>query len=94
MKKSYELVLSALGGVLCYSVIIPCLETAGSLFQNYINKKIYKWQLDMQLDNAETQAAAEVIQPNVNNIQAIGFEVPTEPDDSEEWCHGKRQRNF
>ena len=73
----------AAGAILFVNVLSPVCESLGGLIQSAINKKVYKWQLDMQLDNAETQAAAEVIQPNTNNMtQAIGFELPTQEVES------------
>ena len=42
-------------------------------------------QMDLELDKREAQAAAEKIAPSPAITQAIGFSVPSEPDDGEEY---------
>lgn len=71
---------------------MPILDTISSYVQSIINKKIHSWQLEMSIEEAKTQAQIEEISGNnsSNAVQAIGFEVPTMPDESEIYCHGKR----
>lgn len=65
---------------------MPLLDTLSIFIQSAINKKIHSWQVDMSLEDAEAQAATEVISPTQTNVQAIGFQVPQEYN-GEEWCN-------
>lgn len=88
MKKTYEIAIAMAGGVIFYNVLCPVLESVGNLIQVKIAQSINKSQIEMQLDQAEGQAASEIIQPNVNNTQAIGFNIT--PEDDDEGYYGKR----
>ena len=73
--------LIAAGAVVFINTIEPVIQTVGQTAQTWMARKINKWQIDMQLDNAEGQAASEVISPNPNPVQAIGFEVNNGEED-------------
>ena len=65
---------------------MPIIDSLSVFVQSAINRKIHTWQIDMSLEEAEAQAASETIAPPPTNTNNIGFEIPTEPDDSEVWC--------
>lgn len=78
--------LVAIGTIIFYNIFMPIVDTFSVFLQSAINRKIHSWQLDMSLEEAETQAAAETISPTPSGSHNIGFEIPVEPDDSEVWC--------
>lgn len=81
MKKHYEIAITMVCGVVFYNIVCPLLENIGNLINTKIAKTINKDQISMQLDQAEGQAASEVIQPNVaGGAQAIGFQTTPEPE--------------
>lgn len=85
------IIITIIATILFYTIIMPILDTISSYIQSFINKKIHSWQLEMSIKEAETQAKVEEISGNSSTItQAIGFEIPTTPDESEIYCHGKR----
>lgn len=81
----YELTL-AVCVIIFYVIIMPILDNFAIFVQSAFNRKIHQWQLEMKLDEAEANAASEVINPNVNNVSAIGFQVPQEYNGGE-WCN-------
>lgn len=86
------IIITIVATILFYTIIMPILDTISSFIQSIINKKIHSWQLEMSIEEAETQAKVEEISGNSssNITQAVGFEIPTTPDESEIYCHGKR----
>ena len=84
-------ILIAVGAIIFYTIVMPLLDSLSVFAQSALNRIIHSWQMDMTYDEAQTQAATENINPPQSNTNAIGFEIPTEPDYSEEWCkNGKR----
>lgn len=85
------IIITIIASILFYTIVMPILDTISSYIQSIINKKIHSWQLEMSIEEAETQAKVEEISGNSSTItQAVGFEIPTTPDESEIYCHGKR----
>lgn len=77
-KNNYENLIIAFGSVITVNMILPLLDSLTSMAMSAINKTVNRWQLDMQLDQAEAQAASEVIAPAPSVTHAIGFALPTE----------------
>lgn len=73
------------GAVLFVSSLLPLCGSIVDLVQSIINVKINRMSLELELDKAENKAAAEKIAPSPAITQAIGFSVPSEPDDGEEY---------
>ena len=73
------------GAVLFVSSLLPLCGSIVDLVQSAINVKINRMSLELELDKAEHKAAAEKIAPSPAITQAIGFSVPSEPDDEEEY---------
>lgn len=69
--------------ILFFTAILPIVDSVVNLFTSAINKTITSWQLDMQLEQAEAEAASEMISPSPCNTQAIGFQVPNEAVEDE-----------
>lgn len=79
-KNNYENLIIAFGSVIAINMVLPLLDSLTSMAMSAINKTVNKWQLDMQLDQAEAQAASEVIAPASSVTHAIGFTIPTEEE--------------
>ena len=73
------------GAVLFVSSLLPLCGSIVDLVQSVINAKINRMSLELELDKAEHKAAVEKIAPIPAITQAIGFSVPSEPDDGEEY---------
>ena len=73
------------GAVLFVSSLLPLCGSIVDLVQSAINVKINRMSLELELDKAEHKAAAEKIAPSPAITQAIGFSLPSEPDDGEEY---------
>lgn len=73
------------GAVLFVSSLLPLCGSIVDLVQSVINAKINRMSLELELDKREVEAAAETISPSPQVIQAVGFHVPSEPDDEEEY---------
>lgn len=73
------------GAVLFVSSLLPLCNSIVDLIQSTINAKINRMSLELELDKAEHDAAAEKIAPSPAITQAIGFHVPSEPDYEEEY---------
>lgn len=72
------------GAVLFVSLLLPLCVSIVDLVQSAINAKINRMSLELELDKAEHEAAAETISPSPQVIQAVGFHVPSEPEYEEE----------
>lgn len=79
-KHDYTDLMIALGTVIVLNVLLPIFDGISNMAISAMNKTINKWQLDMQLDQAEAEAASEVISPAPAITQAIGFSIPSEED--------------
>ena len=73
------------GAILFINIALPLLDSISSLIQSAINAKINRMQIDLELDQREAQAAAETIKPSSAITQAIGFSLPSESEDEEEY---------
>ena len=77
------------GAVIFINMILPLLDSLTSMAISAVNKTVNQWQLDMELDRREAEAAAEVIFPSPSVSHAIGFSVPD--DDTEYEYEGKNK---
>lgn len=69
------------GGAMFYAAIGPLIEQLSNMAQQAINRRIAKWQFDVEEQAAEHNAAMELIKPNDSNMtHAIGFQVASEED--------------
>ena len=73
------------GAILFINIALPLLDSISSLIQSAINATINRMQIDLELDQREAQAAAETIKPSPAVTQAIGFSLPSESEDAEEY---------
>lgn len=71
--------------VLFVNSLLPLCGSIVDLVQSVINVKINRMSMELELDKAEHEAAAEKIQPSPAITQAIGFGVPSEPEYEEEY---------
>ena len=86
MKKNDLMPLWIAGGaVLFISSLLPLCGSIVDLVQSVINAKINRMSMELELDKAEHEAAAETIKPSPAVTQAIGFSVPSEPEYEEEY---------
>ena len=70
------------GAVIFINTILPLLDSLTNMAISAVNKTVNQWQLDMELDRREAEAAAEVISPSPSVSHAIGFSIP---DDNTEY---------
>lgn len=73
------------GAVLFVSSLLPLCGSIIDLVQSAINVKINRMSLELELDKAEHEAAAEKIAPSPAITQAIGFHVDSESEHEEEY---------
>ena len=73
------------GAVLFVSSLLPLCGSIVDLVQSAINAKINRMSMELELDKAEHDAAAEKIAPSPAITQAIGFSLPPEPEYEEEY---------
>ena len=69
------------GAVIFINMILPLLDSLTSMAISAVNKTVNQWQLDMELDRREAEAAAEVIAPPPAITNAIGFQIPSEEEE-------------
>lgn len=81
----YLPIIIAASSIVFVNILLPVLDSLSSMAISAVNKKVNKWAIDMELDKREADAAAETILPSPAITQAIGFSVPSEPDDGEEY---------
>lgn len=77
------------GAVIFINMILPLLDSLTSMAISAVNKTVNQWQLDMELDRREAEAAAEVISPSPSVSHAIGFSIPD--DDTEYEYEGRNK---
>lgn len=77
------------GAVIFINMILPLLDSLTSMAISAVNKTVNQWQLDMELDRREAEAAAEVITPSPSVSHAIGFSIPD--DDTEYEYEGRNK---
>lgn len=86
MKKNELNLLVTIGAAILFvNNFIPLIESTTDLIQSFINAKINRMQMDLELEKRECMAAAEKIDPSPAITQAIGFRVDPEPDYEEEY---------
>lgn len=71
--------------VLFVSSLLPLCGSIVDLVQSVINAKINRMSMELELDKAEHEAAAEKIAPSPAITNAIGFQIPSESDYEEEY---------
>ena len=76
------------GAVIFINMVLPLLDSLTNMAISAVNKTVNQWQLDMELDRREAEAAAEVISPSPSVSHAIGFSIPD--DDTEYEYEGKK----
>ena len=69
------------GAVIFINTILPLLDSLTNMAISAVNKTVNQWQLDMELDRREAEAAAEVISPSPAITNAIGFQIPSEEEE-------------
>lgn len=81
-KRSLKNLFIASGAVIFVNMVLPMLDSLTNMVISAVNKTVNQWQLDMELDRREAEAAAEVIAPSPSVSHAIGFSIP---DDNTEY---------
>lgn len=81
-KRSLKNLFIASGAVIFVNMVLPMLDSLTNMAISAVNKTVNQWQLDMELDRREAEAAAEVIAPSPSVSHAIGFSIP---DDNTEY---------
>lgn len=81
-KESLKNLFIASGAVIFVNMALPMLDSLTNMAISAVNKTVNQWQLDMELDRREAEAAAEVIAPTPSVSHAIGFSIP---DDNTEY---------
>lgn len=81
--KNENLIIAG-GAIIFINMILPILDGLTNMAISAMNKTVNKWQLDMELDKAEAEAASEVIAPAGSITHAIGFNIAN-PEESEEY---------
>ena len=77
------------GAVVFINMVLPLLDSLTNMAISAVNKTVNQWQLDMELDRREAEAAAEVISPSPSVSHAIGFSIPD--DDTEYEYEGRNK---
>lgn len=77
------------GAVIFINMVLPLLDSLTSMAISAVNKTVNQWQLDVELDRREAEAAAEVISPSPSVSHAIGFSIPD--DDTEYEYEGRNK---
>ena len=77
------------GAVIFINMVLPLLDSLTNMAISAVNKTVNRWQLDIELDRREAEAAAEVISPAPSVSHAIGFSIPD--DDTEYEYEGKNK---
>ncbi len=71
------------GAVLFVGSLLPLCGSIVDLVQSVINAKINRMSMELELDKAEHDAAAEKIAPSPAITQAIGFHVDSSSSEEE-----------
>lgn len=71
------------GAVLFVSSLLPLCGSIVDLVQSAINVKINRMSMELELDKAEHDAAAEKIAPSSAITQAVGFALPEQEYEEE-----------
>ena len=73
----------AILSVVFFVIVMPILDSFSNLIQNFVNKKIGKWQIELGKEQKELENNEE--EENQHTVQAIGFTIPSEADNNDEW---------
>lgn len=73
------------GSILFVSAAMPLIDSVIAWISSGINAHINRMQIDLELDQREAQAAAETISPSPQVTRAVGFHVPSELEEEEEY---------
>ena len=74
-----------LGGISVY-IFAPVFESFANWLTSVINSHIAKMQMGLELDQAEHQAAIDVVSPvPPTATAAVGFQIPSEEEYEEEY---------
>lgn len=73
------------GAIIFVNMVLPMLDSLTNMAISAVNKTVNKWQLDMELDRREAEAVAELISPTPAITNAIGFQVPSEPEEYDDY---------
>ena len=68
--------LIGMGSLLFYTIAIPVLDSVSTYIQNQFNLRNVRLQ-------AEAQQIQEEMQQPMSNINAVGFQIPTEETEDE-----------
>lgn len=80
-KRDLKYLVISFGSIIFVSSILPIIDSLANMAISAINRKVNKWALDMELDKRE----AETIAPTGSITNAIGFAIPNESEEDEEW---------
>lgn len=72
----------AILSVVFFVIVMPILDSFSNLIQNFVNKKIGKWQIELSKEQKELEDNEE--EPN-HSVQAIGFTIPDVQEEEEQW---------
>lgn len=61
--------------VIFINTIEPLIQILGQTLQTRLARTANKYNLDIQLDSKEAEAAGEAISPSPSITQAIGFQI-------------------
>lgn len=61
--------------VIFINTIEPLIQILGQTLQTRLARTANKYNLDIQLDSKEAEAAGKVISPSPSITQAIGFQI-------------------
>lgn len=84
-KETITPLIVAACSVIFINTIEPLIQTLGQTLQTRLARTANKYNLDIQLDSKEAEAAGEVISPSPSITQAIGFQISGEEDSNGEW---------
>lgn len=84
-KRNLKYLAISFGSIIFVNSILPIIDGLTNMAISAINRKVNKWALDMELDKREAEAAAETIAPTGSITSAIGFAIPSESEEDEEW---------
>ena len=73
----------AILSVVFFVIVMPILDSFSNLIQNFVNKKIGKWQIELGKEQKELENNEE--EEKQHTVQAIGFTIPSEADNNDEW---------
>ncbi len=77
-----ELFIAVLS-VVFFVIVMPILDSFSNLIQNFVNKKIGKWQIELSKEQKELEDKDP--EENQHTVQAIGFTIPDEQEEEEQW---------